>query len=155
MQNLRILAFIVWLTTLAGCSDDSLPETMSVPPITELASELSNPDFRWFGPCSREDRIPVSHAARALAYIGDAAVPVLFRAAQDDDVRILDVYDALDEIGLPVLLYHDELMARDVSGLEQWWHENRLSTALDRSWHRETIGLPRIQQHPPATMKTK
>ena len=132
--------FILLLLSIAGCR-----ESYDVPPLDQLAVELRNSEYRWNGPCSREDRIPVLHAARALACIGDDAVQTLLDAAKDPNVDIISIYDALSEIGLPVDLYHDELMARDVSLLEQWWHHNKDQTRSDRNEFRSSIGLPPVR----------
>lgn len=59
-----------------------------------LRAELKNPDYRWRGPISREDRIPVLHAARALAFLGDDAVPILIEAANDPEIDIISIHDA-------------------------------------------------------------
>lgn len=132
--------FILLLFAVAGCG-----EAYDVPPLDQLAVELRNSEYRWDGPCSSEDRIPVLHAARALACIGDDAVPLLMDAAKDPNVDIISIYDALSEIGLPVDLYYDELMARDVSQLERWWHDNKDRTRSDRNEHRSSIGLPPVR----------
>ncbi|SMP78239.1 hypothetical protein SAMN06265222_1255 [Neorhodopirellula lusitana] len=132
--------FALLLFAVAGCG-----ESYGVPPVDQLAVELRNPEYRWKGPCSREDRIPVLHAARALACIGDDAVPTLLDAAKDPEVDIISVHDALSEIGLPVSLFYDDLMARDVSQLEQWWHENMERTRGARNEHRSIIGLPPVR----------
>lgn len=131
---------LLLLLSIAACS-----QSRDIPLVERLAVELRNPEYRWDGPCSREDRIPVLHAARALAFIGDHAVPTLLDAAEDPTVDIISVYDALSEIGLPVSLYHDELMARDASQLEHWWHRNKDLTRAARNEHRSMIGLPPVR----------
>ena len=106
--------------------------------------KLLDRTFVWSGPTSHEDRIPTLHAARALAYIGDAAVPALFRAAKDKSVDFVSICDALAEIGLPVDQYLDERHRGDTKALEKWWAENRTRGAAARSEHRKGIGLPPV-----------
>jgi hypothetical protein len=106
-------------------------------------TKLLDKTFVWDGPTSCEDRIPVLHAARALAYIGDPAVPALLRASTNKVIHFPSVYDALAEIGLPVYEYWKDGQ-RDPKPLEKWWERNRVKTALSRSQHRERIGLPPI-----------
>ena len=98
----------------------------------------------WNGPASIEDRIPVLHAARALAYIGDQPVPALLRAVRDQSVDVVSIEDALDEIGLPAYKYEDDLHRRDPGLPEKWWDENREKTIRTRSDIRVGIGLPPI-----------
>jgi hypothetical protein len=153
-----VIAFALALVT--GC--DYKP-----PPVTKMSSRSAGPvyhgklesvayyekmlldkSFRWDGPCSREDRIPVLHAARALAYIGDPAVPALFRAIRNESVDYLSVLDSLSEIGLPVNHYCNELRRPDptaIDRLERWWTENHKKTVSARSEHRVSIGLPSVE----------
>ncbi len=114
--------------------------------------KLVDPEFRWNGPTSAEDRIPVLHAARALAYIGDPAVPVLLRAMTHEPFEdaIFDrhyrvsLMDALSEIGLPAHEYRASFNSRNPEPLARWWDENRLKTKSNRSEHRRLIGLPPV-----------
>ena len=135
MRSLALL--ISTFVFAAGC--ERTVETQSV---TQLALELHNADYRWAGPCSRDDRIPVLHAARELAYIGDEAVPVLLNAIEDQSLDFASIHDALSEIGLPVSLYYDDLRERDASSLRKWWTENRDRTKDARSTHGIGGGLP-------------
>ncbi len=111
-------------------------------PAEMLRMELKNPDYQWLGPTSNEDRIPVLHAARALAYRGDSSAEVLFDAVDDSDVEIISVLDAMSELGIPVHRFHDEIMARDSSTVRAWWAQNRELTLDERTQHRRQIGLP-------------
>lgn len=107
------------------------------------AEKLHDPTFDWPGPTSHEDRIPVLHAARALAYFGDDAVPFLVEAIPDRKIDIYSIYDALSEIGLPVHDFHAEIIdERTTEGIQRWWQENRVGTRTERSRHRQQIGLP-------------
>jgi hypothetical protein len=106
--------------------------------------KLLDKKFKWSGPCSREDRIPVLHAARALAYIGDPAVPALLRASKNESIDIVSVHDALAEIGLPVYEYWKDGQRGDPKPLQEWWEENRVRTVRERSKYRQSIGLPSI-----------
>ncbi len=110
-----------------------------------LRVELKNPNYRWYGPTSGEDRIPFLHAARALAFMGDDAVPILIEAAKDPEIDIISINDALSEIGIPVHEFHNDIMNRNMQAVEQWWRENRKSTGSQRSRHRERIGLPPVR----------
>ena len=95
------------------------------------------------------NRIPVLHAARALAYIGDPAVPALFRAARNESIDSRSVFDALSEIGLPVIRYWDGSDHPDPAALErleQWWIENQEKSAVARSRFRVSIGLPPVEE---------
>lgn len=131
----------------AGCSS-SPPEVEKVPveSVDYYERKLLDKSFRWEGPTSREEGIPVLHAARALAYIGDDAVPALLRAMEDERIDINSIGDALSEIGLPA--YHGryayEISRRESRGLKKWWAENREKTRASRSRHRLSIGLPAI-----------
>lgn len=130
------------LAAVSGCGND---QRFKTPPLSTLAAELRNPDYRWKGPCSREDRIPVSHAARALAYVGDDAVPTLLEALEDPDVRVICIVDALSEIGIPVEQFRDDLMKRDPSSVQLWWAQNANDTIPARSAYRLEIALPTVQ----------
>lgn len=132
-----LICIVILLASIAGCQ--SRVETLSV---DELAVELRNSDYRWDGPCSRDDRIPVLHAARELAYIGEDAVPVLLDAMDDPTIDFASIYDALSEIGLPVSVFDDRLHDRDSRSLRKWWLENAERTRDTRSQHRVGGGLP-------------
>jgi hypothetical protein len=135
--------FVILFCCLVGCQDDGFP----VQSPEFYSKKLNDQDFRWEGPVSHEDRIPSSHAARALAYIGDDAVPFLFDAVEREDVDIISVYDALSEIGLPVQEFHTEIVERrDPGSLKKWWEKNKASTRTERSNHRIRIGLPPIKE---------
>ena len=135
---MRTLIFIaLMLPFISGCH--RRVETLSV---KQLATELHNSEYRWHGPCSREDRIPVLHAARELAYIGDEAVPVLLDAIEDPTIDFASIHDALSEIGLPVSLFYDQLDNRDATALREWWSGNADRTRDARSQHRLGGGLP-------------
>lgn len=113
--------------------------------IDQLKAELKNPDYRWNGPQSREDRIPALRAACALAYVGDDAVPILIDAAKDPDIDMVSIYDALSEIGIPVHQFQGDIMYRKMDDVESWWRKNAESTKSERSKHRMSIGLPPIR----------
>ena len=117
---------------------------LKVESVAYYEEKLLDKTFQWDGPCSHEDRIPVLHAARALAYIGDPAVPSLLRAIRNQSIDIVSVYDALAEIGLPVDDFWKDGKRGDPKPLEKWWKENRVRTAPRRSKHRQDIGLPPI-----------
>ena len=136
-----VVAFLVaGLPVVSSCN--STDEQLD---IVQLKNELKNPDYCWNGPTSHEDRIPVLHAARALAYVGDDAVPILIDAAKDPDIDIISIYDALSEIGIPVHQFHGDIMDRKMAAVKNWWHENAKSTKSARSKHRVGIGLPRLR----------
>jgi hypothetical protein len=124
------------------------PKPVKVESVAYYEKKLLDKNFKWDGPCSREDRIPVLHAARALAYIGDPVVPALLRASKNKSIDIVSVYDALDEIGLPVYEFCKDGEWCDPAPLEKWWEENRSKTAPARSKHRRRIGLPAIPTVP-------
>ena len=128
---------------LCSCSDGNT--AVEVQSVEFYVEKLSDSDFVWEGPASREDRIPKLHAARALACIGDPAVPALFDAMEKEEIDRYSIYDALAEIGLPVHQFHEELMERrDTTGIRTWWKENRIASKPDRSKHRIQIGLPAL-----------
>lgn len=147
-SRLSRLIAAVSLITVLGCSDRLPMKSPSEGQKTELQeidyfkAKLHDPRFVWTGPTSREDRIPVLHAARALAYIGDAAVTALLDAVDDPDVDIYSLQDALVEIGLPVSKFDRDLRERQSAGLRAWWRENASETRASRSRHRVSIGLP-------------
>ncbi len=133
------------LATVLGC--ESSPSHRShdpkfLVPVETLRTELRNSNYQWNGPTSIEDRIPMLHAARALAYRGDSAAPVLFDAVDDPNVDVYSVMDAISELGIPAHEYHDEIIARRSRGLRDWWTHNQLSTLRQRNKHRYEIGLP-------------
>jgi len=107
------------------------------------AGKLKDASFVWKGPVSHEDRIPVLHAARALAYIGDEAVPVLFDAMEDETIDKVSIFDALEEIGLPVWDFQEDLLdRRDTNRIRQWWEEKGVGSKSARTRYRDQIGLP-------------
>ena len=75
-----------------GCNYQTYPQRVTkhearyLIPLDTLRQELKNDSYEWNGPCSCEDRIPVLHAARALAYWGDPAVPILIDAMKDPTI---------------------------------------------------------------------
>lgn len=118
-------------------------EFTDVRSVTFYESKLEDRSFVWDGPTSHADRIPASHALRALSFIGDAAVPCLLRIAAtttSSDQRI-GVYDALAEVGLPVNEF-PEVQNGDTVGISKWWKDNRESSMEARTVHRNVIGLP-------------
>jgi hypothetical protein len=121
-----------------------IPSAVKLEPVKYYEERLHDTDFRWDGPCANTNTIPVLHAARALAYIGDPAVPALCRAVRDRSVDIGSVWDALAEIGLPVDEYDSDLRERNPNSIERWWRENGKKTASWRSELRKQIGLPPI-----------
>jgi uncharacterized protein (TIGR03067 family) len=106
--------------------------------------KLLDKSYRWDGPQSGDIVIPSLNAARALAYIGDPAVPALFRALENDSIDRGSIVLALDEIGLPANLYEADIKRRDATSLRKWWAENRERTAVERSEQRVHMGLPPI-----------
>ncbi len=156
------LLFVAALTLTTGCDHNptavsrarsqSMTEAanhLTLKPVAFYEQKLLDKTFRWDGPCSRQDRIPVLHAARALAYIGDSAVPALFRAARNGSIDSSSVFDALSEIGLPVIRYWDGSDHPDPAALErleQWWIKNQEKSAFARSKFRVSIGLPPVEE---------
>lgn len=147
-------AFLAALILAAGCSRDppniiwpAAPwgKAVAIKSVEYYEKKLLDRTYRWDGPCPPTYQIPSLHAARALAYIGDPAVPALFRAVRNPAVDIYSVVIALDEIGLPVDSYQDDLDRRDPSSLERWWHDNREKTVRTRSEFRVDLGLPPIE----------
>jgi hypothetical protein len=129
-QRCAVIAFFLALVT--GCGHQPSRVT-SMPPrspspayhgkvesVEYYERMLLDKTFRWDGPCSREDRIPVLHAARALAYIGDPAVPALLRASKNKSINFVSVKDALAEIGLPVHQFWKDGNRADPTPLEKW-----------------------------------
>ena len=124
-----------------------ITKQMPAPRAVEFYVEkLHDKDFRWTGPAANTQIIPVLHAARALACIGDPAVPALLEAIGDPSVDIESVILALDEIGLPVWDYEEQIRRRDASGIARWWRENAHRTVKERSRRRIFIGLPPIEE---------
>ncbi len=102
--------FVAWVVLLAvGCgrernvSQDRIvraenvatPRPVRVESVEYYVEKLLDKKFTWTGPTSSEDRIPVLHAARALAYMGDPAVPTLLRASTNEAIDFVSIYDAL------------------------------------------------------------
>lgn len=86
---------------------------------------------------------------RALAYIGDPAVPALFRLIENPrlhDVDLFHVRTALSYIGLPVheKKFWEPLLDRNAGPLREWWEENQQATKKQRSQWRLEKGLPPI-----------
>lgn len=108
------------------------------------AERLSDREFLWYGPESRAIRIPVLHAARALSYIGDPAVPFLLDAIDNPELDINSISDALGDIGLPSYKYRAELEGRDSSGLRKWWADYGEISKEARSKMRQQCGLPAL-----------
>ncbi len=86
--------------------------------------------------------MPVLHAARALAYRGDSAAPVLFDAVEDPADEIYSVLDAISELGIPAYNFNDEIINRKSAGVREWWNKNKTSTETSRNRRRYQIGLP-------------
>ena len=109
--------------------------------------KLSDRDFIWRGPApyGSEWDFKVAPAAFALAFIGDAAVPALFRATKNPAVDVRSVCVALDAIGIPTKEFREELRRRDTQGVEKWWAENRKRTAVSRSKMRIQWELPPVE----------
>lgn len=140
------IAGLFLVFSLLGCPSQKATQSIELRQPAEYAKELSNEEFKWNGPVSREDRIPISHAARALAYLGDPSVPYLFDSVANTDVSILSIYDALSEIGLPVEDYREEIVTnRKITGISKWWDEHRFTSLRARSHWRQGIGLPPIE----------
>jgi hypothetical protein len=154
---MKVIFGVLFALALLGCggrqSDNKpvrgepqppAPAQFEVRSVEYYEGKLHDKTFIWNGPASEEDRIPVLHVARALAYLGDPAVPALLRAARDQSVDTNSIEDALQEIGLPAYKYEGDLLRRDPSSLEKWWNENRERTVRSRSDMRIGIGLPPI-----------
>ncbi|MEN6450177.1 MAG: hypothetical protein ABFC96_06785, partial [Thermoguttaceae bacterium] len=109
--------------------------------------KLLDQDFVWRGPAPYgwEWNCKMAPAAFALAFIGDAAVPALFRAIKNPAVDVGPVCVALDAIGIPTEQFLDELRQRDTTGVEKWWAENRKRTAISRSKMRVKWELPPVE----------
>ena len=140
-----LILFLICLSLGCTGSTRSAHEALYLVPLETLSAELKNANYEWHGPTSCEDRIPTLDAACALAYRGDDAAATLFDALDDAEIEIFSVMDALSELGMPTHEYHDQIMARDSSGLRNWWIENQESTRADRNNHRLQIGLPPSQ----------
>ena len=153
-QCVCCMALLMALVLAPGCRRDPTVTIGRVAPrgkavvlksVEYYEKKLLDGTYQWDGPCPDTYQIPSLQAARALAYIGDPAVPALFRAVRNPSVQIYSVLVALDEIGLPVDSYEGDLLRRDPSSLERWWHENREKTVRTRSEFREDMGLPPIE----------
>ena len=115
----------------------------SVESVEFYAGKLKDPGFVWKGWIANEGRIPVLHAARALACIGDEAVPLLLDALEDETIDKVSIFDALQHIGLPVGDFQEDLLdRRDTTRIRRWWERNRVTSRDVRSKYREQIGLP-------------
>ncbi|MEQ8791318.1 MAG: hypothetical protein RIC55_33965 [Pirellulaceae bacterium] len=135
---------IVLAAALCSCSSSN--SEVEVESVEFYVAKLSDSDFVWHGPASNEVRIPKLPAARALAYLGDDAVPALFDVMENDEIDKFSIYDALAEIGLPVERFSEALLERrDTMGIRAWWKENRVASKADRSRHRIRIGLPAVK----------
>lgn len=136
-------AILVIIFVLIGCSTigcKARREPVGSPEY--YFANLHNPDFVWRGPTSREDRIPKLQAARALAHIGDPAVPYLIKAIKDPSIDIISIYDALSEIGLPVQEYKTQIIEdRDAAGIGEWWILHGTETKQQRELFRREIGV--------------
>jgi hypothetical protein len=140
IHKIRLLAVVALFVFVTSCG-----KHLDVRSPAFYAGKLGDTKFRWLGPTSVEDRIPRDHAARALAFIGDPAVPYLLNAIDREDLDIVSIYDALSEIGLPVSDFENEIVhRRDSSGIREWWQEHAGSTRAFRSKHRRAIGLPEL-----------
>lgn len=107
--------------------------------------KLKDRNYRWTGPTSKENRIPKLHAARALAYLGDAGVEFLLYAVDDPKIDRDSVYDALSEVDLPVEFFENDILYKNNAGrLRDWRRENRIDSKDQRSRHRVQIGLPAL-----------
>jgi uncharacterized protein (TIGR03067 family) len=113
--------------------------------VAYYAKKLMDKNYRWDGPCWNGFVLPRLQAARALAYLGDPAVPALLQAARNETIDIHDVTSALGAIGLPTDKYWHELEHHYTSGIEKWWNDNRERTAVDRSKRRLYDGLPPVE----------
>jgi len=135
------VAVLLTVVSLSSCSGRGA--TVEVESVEFYAGKLKDPGFIWRGPVSNEDRIPVLHAARALAYIGDESVPVLFDAMEDETIDKVSIFDALEEIGLPVWDFQEDLLdRRDTIRIRQWWEEKGVGSKSARSRYRVQQGLP-------------
>ena len=143
-DTLLVIALLFGACFAACSSSPPEREIVKVESVEYYERKLLDKSFRWGGPTSREYRIPVLHAARALAYIGDDAVSSLLRGLEDERIDIDSIVDALSEIGLPVHEYDGEINRRESHGLIKWWTENREKTRASRSEHRVSIGLPAV-----------
>lgn len=138
------VVFAVAVTAAVFCSCRATPK-VQIESVEYYISKLKDSDFVWNGPTSREYRIPKLHAARALAYIGDDAVPSLFDAIEDEAIDKYSIFDALGNIGLPVYDFRDDLLDyRDTTGIRRWWAEHQATSKARRSRHRIAIGLPEL-----------
>ncbi len=78
---------------------------------------------------------------RALACIGDAAVPAIIQSAREEGADFYDIWHALNEIGVEVPSRY-ELQETDLVAIEQRWKENREDSLEWRTVTRKMIGLP-------------
>lgn len=142
--SLPILLVVASAIVQAGCANPSHPshDAQYLVTLETLKIELKNPDYEWNGPTSVEDRIPMLHAAQALAYRGDSAADVLFDAIDDPEIEIISIFDAVSNLGIPAYRFRDEILSRDSSTVRKWWEKNRDSTLDERNRHRLNIGLP-------------
>ena len=113
-------------------------------PVEYYEKKLLDGTYQWWGPQSSGAIIPTSQAARALVYMGDAAVPALFRAIENHSIDVGDAWLALQEIGLPIGLFADDLENRDTAAIKKWWAENQKGTIVERSRQRVEEGLPPV-----------
>jgi len=111
-------------------------------PVKYYLKQLKNEEFIWTGVTSNEDRIPSIHAARALVILGDAAVPGLLAAAGDDEIERTSIFDALNEIGIPMDGFRTDFFQGDVERINAWWEKNGSRTIKERTDYRKSIGLP-------------
>ena len=105
---------------------------------------VNDEGFEWRGPVSNKVSRPADPALQALVCIGDPAVPGLLQLAESGYERPTQVQicDALAEIGLPVALYYDELMAGQTDGLGLWWLYDGKPSLAKRTTIRNAKGLP-------------
>jgi uncharacterized protein (TIGR03067 family) len=109
---------------------------------------LQDKDFQWRGPFPYNAYIlpRAVPAARALAFIGDSAVPTLLSALDHNSGDADSIWYALHAIGFPVDEgeYTAAVFARRTEVLRRWWSENRDETAASRSVRRRSGGLPPV-----------
>ena len=144
---MRLLILTTILLLVSGCNaSDRNKLTKHEPnflvPLETLREELTNPKYEWHGPTSIEDRIPVLHAARALAYRGDSSADILFDAVDDIEIEIISILDAISELGIPAHEFHDDIMNRNSRTLREWWAKNQDASLGKRNERRKQIGLP-------------
>ena len=144
MASLPVVLVVASAIVQTGCANPSHTshDAQHLVALEILTVELKNPDYEWNGPTSVEDRIPMLHAAQALAYRGDSAADVLFEAIDDPEIEIISIFDAVSNLGIPAYRFRDEILSRDSSTVRKWWEKNRDSTLDERNRHRLNIGLP-------------